>query len=546
MTDTGATSEPAETPAETPETPAATPAAADPVVEAVAKGYRFDGTALELGGLMTDAETLTDVRVRIPLGMLNRHGLIAGATGTGKTKTLQLLAEQLSAHGVPVFAADIKGDLTGLATPGQPSERLAARTKAVGQDWSPRSFPVQYYALGGVGTGIPVRVSVETFGATLLARVLELNDTQESSLGLVFHYAKGAGLPLLDLADLRAVLQYLTSAEGKADLAGLGGLSSATAGVILRELIAFQDQGADAFFGEPVFDAAEFLATDPDGRGRISLLELPNLTDRPAIFSTFLMWLLGDLFRTLPEIGDPDQPRLVFFFDEAHLLFDGASKEFLRTITQTVRLIRSKGVGVFFVSQSPTDIHEDVLAQLGSRVQHQLRVNTPNDAKALKRTVDTYPTSTYDDLGAVITTLGIGEAIVTVMNERGAPTPVAWTRLRAPESLMGATDPSTVEAAVRASPGYATYATAVERPSAVEMLAERTAAARAADEAAAEAETAGRKAPAEKRARTRAQAPRRPADDDSLLEEVVKSSAFKSAVNTAARELVRSVFKRRR
>jgi DNA helicase HerA-like ATPase len=535
MTDTPAAPEPTEPP----------PVEANPVTTAVARGYRFDGTALELGGLMTDAETLTDVRIRIPLGMLNRHGLIAGATGTGKTKTLQLVAEQLSTNGVPVFAADIKGDLTGLASPGAPSEKLTARTRSVGQDWSARSFPVHYYALGGVGTGIPVRVTVETFGATLLAKVLELNDTQESSLGLVFHYARNAQLPLLDLADLRAVLQYLTSDKGKADLAGLGGLSSATVGVILRALIAFGDQGADAFFGEPAFDSAEFLTTEPDGRGRISLLELPNLTDRPAIFSTFLMWLLGDLFRKLPEIGDPDKPRLVFFFDEAHLLFDGASKEFLQTISQTVRLIRSKGVGVFFVSQSPTDIHEDVLAQLGSRIQHQLRVNTPNDAKALKQTVNTYPTSTYDDLGAVIATLGIGEAIVTVMNERGAPTPVAWTRLRAPESLMGATDAAAVGAAVQASPSYATYATAVDSPSAAEILAEKTAAARA-EKAAAEAKAAAKQASAQKRVRRKAQPPTTPRDDDSLLEEVVRSSAFKSAMNTAARELVRNVFKRRR
>ncbi|MDH2412643.1 helicase HerA-like domain-containing protein [Nocardioides sp. CER19] len=529
-----------DTPA-TPGSESATPAS--PIETAVAAGYRFAGTALELGGLMTDAETLTDVHIRIPLGMLNRHGLVAGATGTGKTKTLQLIAEQLSANGVPVFAADIKGDLSGLATPGVPSEKLTARTASVGQDWSATSFPVQYYALGGVGSGIPVRVTVETFGSTLLAKVLELNDTQESSLGLVFHYARNAQLPLLDLADLRAVLQYLTSAEGKADLTGLGGLSSATVGVILRELIAFEDQGADAFFGEPAFDSGEFLATEGDGRGRISLLELPNLTDRPAIFSTFLMWLLTDLFRKLPEVGDPDKPKLVFFFDEAHLLFDGASKDFLETITQTVRLIRSKGVGVFFISQSPTDIHEDVLGQLGSRIQHQLRVNTPNDAKALKQTVNTYPTSSYDDLGAVITTLGIGEAIVTVMNERGAPTPVAWTRLRAPESLMGATDPAAIEAAIKASPSYATYAVAVDRPSAAEMLGEKMAAAQAAEKAAAEA-----KAEAAKQAAPRKKAPkagRSQPDDDSLLEDVVKSSAFKNAMNTAARELVRSMFKRR-
>jgi uncharacterized protein len=547
MTDSPAAPEPASVPA--PADPAAPAPPADPIAAAVAPGYEFEGTALELGGLMSDAETLTDVRIRIPLGMLNRHGLVAGATGTGKTKTLQLIAEQLSAHGVPVFAADIKGDLTGLATPGEPSEKLTARTRSVGQDWTATAFPVQYYALGGVGSGIPVRVTVETFGATLLAKVLELNDTQESSLGLVFHYAKNAGLSLLDLADLRAVLQYLTSDQGKADLTGLGGLSSATVGVILRELIAFEDQGADAFFGEPAFDSAEFLTTEADGRGRISLLELPNLNDRPAIFSTFLMWLLTDLFRKLPEVGDPDKPKLVFFFDEAHLLFDGASKDFLQTITQTVRLIRSKGVGVFFISQSPTDIHEDVLAQLGSRVQHQLRVNTPNDAKALKLTVNTYPTSSYEDLGTVITTLGIGEAIVTVMNERGAPTPVAWTRLRAPESLMGATDPAAVEAAIKASPSYATYATAVNSPSAAESLGERMAAAQAAEKAAAEAKEAAKQEAAEKAAEKRSaprKAPHHQKDDDSVLETVVKSSAFKNAVNTAARELVRGMFKKRR
>jgi len=550
MTETPAAPEPGGEPADSTAVPAAAPAADDPIVAAVRPGYEFAGTALELGGLMLDPETLTDVHIRIPLGMLNRHGLVAGATGTGKTKTLQLIAEQLSSNGVPVFAADIKGDLSGLASPGTPSQKLAARAASVGQQWAAKSFPVQYYALGGVGSGIPVRVTVDTFGATLLAKVLELNDTQESSLGLVFHYARNASLRLIDLADLRAVLQYLTSAEGKGDLAGLGGLSSATAGVILRELIAFQDQGADAFFGEPAFDSAEFLTIEGDGRGRISLLELPNLTDRPAIFSTFLMWLLADLFRKLPEVGDPDKPKLVFFFDEAHLLFDGASKDFLETITQTVRLIRSKGVGVFFVSQSPTDIHEDVLGQLGSRIQHQLRVNTPNDAKALKQTVNTYPTSSYDDLGTVITTLGIGEAIVTVMNERGAPTPVAWTRLRAPESLMGATDPAAIEAAVKASPSYATYATAVNNPSAAESLSAKAAAAEAAaqeaeaaERAEKEARAADKQARADKASRPR---PRSRQEDDSTLEKVVKSSAFRNAMNTAARELVRSMFKKRR
>src|SRR3954471_7518617 len=445
----------------------------DPVTAAVSAGYAFEGPVLELGRLMLDAERLTEVPVRIPLAMLNRHGLVAGATGTGKTRTLQLLAEQLSAQGVAVFAADVKGDLSGLAQAGVASEKLTARAATLGQQWRAPGFPVEFYAIGGLGSGLPLRVTMSAFGPTLLSKVLGLNETQESSLGLVFHYADHAGLALLDLADLREVVKYLTSDEGKADLKDLGGLSSATAGVILRELIAFSDQGADAFFGEPEFETSDFLRTTPDGKGLISLVELPNLQDRPAVFSTFLMWLLADLFHDLPEVGDVDKPKLVFFFDEAHLLFDDASKAFLDQIAQTVRLIRSKGVGVVFVTQSPTDVPDAVLAQLGSRIQHQLRAATPNDAKALKQTVNTYPTSAYDDLGAVITGLGIGEAVVTVMNERGAPTPVAWTRLRAPESLMAPTDPAAVQASVAASPRYATYAAAVDRESARELLAKK-------------------------------------------------------------------------
>jgi uncharacterized protein len=380
--------------------------------------------------------------------------------------------------------------------------------------------------------------------------VLDLNDTQESSLGLVFHYADRAGLPLLDLADLRAVVGFLTSDEGKADLKELGGLSSATAGVILRELIAFQDQGADAFFGEPEFESADLLQTTPDGKGLINLVELPNLQDRPAIFSTFLMWLLADLFHDLPELGDVDRPKLVFFFDEAHLLFNDASDAFLDQIAQTVRLIRSKGVGVVFVTQSPTDVPDEVLAQLGSRIQHQLRAHTPNDAKALKSTVNTYPNSAYDDLGGVITSLGIGEAVVTVMNERGAPTPVAWTRLRAPESLMGPADPAAMDAVVKASPRYDKYAAGVDRESAREKLAARLeeGAAKQAAEARAEAEAkeakertkAGQaKPPRSRSSRTGSGTPQ----DEGLVHDVVTSPVFKDFVRTAAREIARGMFR---
>jgi DNA helicase HerA-like ATPase len=506
---------------------------ADPISAAVAAGYQFEGATLELGGLMLNASDLSDVHVKIPLAMLNRHGLVAGATGTGKTKTLQLMAEQLSAAGVPVFAADIKGDLSGLSVAGEDSEKIRARAASVGQDWKPTAFPVEFFALGGQGAGIPLRATMSAFGPTLLSKVLGLNDTQESSLGLIFHYADKAGLPLLDLADLREVIKWLTSDEGQAALKDLGGLSAATAGVILRELIAFSDQGADAFFGEPEFETGDFLRTTVDGKGLVSLVELPNLQDRPAVFSTFLMWLLADLFHDLPEVGDVDKPKLVFFFDEAHLLFKDASGPFLDAIAQTVRLIRSKGIGVFFVTQSPTDVPEDVLAQLGSRIQHQLRAHTPNDAKALKQTVDTYPTSSYPDLGEVITSLGIGEAVVTVMNEKGAPTPVAWTRLRAPESLMAAADVASMDAQVKASPLYAKYAEAVDRESAREILA-------------AKLEAGAAKAEAEKAASEKNDAPKAPTrrrkQEKSMVEEVVTSTTFRQVMRTAAREIVRGVF----
>jgi len=438
-------------------------------VETIRAGYDFDGEVLEMGALV-NGDAMPEVQVRIPVAMLNRHGLVAGATGTGKTRTLQVLAEQLSANGVPVFAADIKGDLSGIASPGASSEKLLQRTKGIGQDWMPAATPTEYYTLGGQGIGIPIRATVSSFGPLLLAKVLGLNNTQESSLGLVFHYADRAGLPLVDLTDLRAVLSWLTSAEGKPELKELGGLSSATVGVILRELITFADEGADVFFGEPEIDTQLFLRTAADGRGIVSLLEIPGVQDKPALFSTFLMWMLADLFNDLPEVGDIDKPKLVFFFDEAHLLFKDASKDFINSITQTVRLIRSKGVGIVFVTQTPKDVPNDVLAQIGSRVQHQLRAHTPDDARALKQTVSTYPTSGYN-LGEVLTSLATGEAIITVMNEKGAPTPVAWTRLRAPQGSMAPTPSDQMTATVNASPLLATYGTTIDRESAREILA---------------------------------------------------------------------------
>jgi DNA helicase HerA-like ATPase len=546
-------------PAAAPPSTAAAPAPVAPAPlsadgEVIAKGYTFDEPSIQLGVLMEDDTPKPDAQIRIPLSMLNRHGLVAGATGTGKTKTLQLMAEQISAAGVPVFAADIKGDLSGIASPGQPSDKLLARTAKLGQDWRPQGCPTEFFSLGGQGVGVPLRATMSSFGPTLLSKVLGLNDVQESSLGLVFHYADTAGLPLLDLKDLRAVLTHLTSDEGKGELKSIGGLSAATVGVILRSLITFSDQGADAFFGEPEFDTADLLRVTADGRGVVSLLELPNLQDRPAIFSTFLMWLLADLFHDLPEVGDVEKPKLVFFFDEAHLLFADASKAFLTAIAQTVRLIRSKGVGIFFVTQTPKDVPDDVLAQLGSRVQHQLRAHTPNDAKALKQTVATFPRSAYD-LAEVLQQLGIGEAVVTVMDPDGAPTPVAWTRMIAPQSLMAPTPEEVLRPGVAMSALMTKYGQALDRDSAQEMLARKLeqGAATAAQERQ-RAEEAERAADAAKAAQQQERQDRqeRPApraaprassrQQKGMVEQIAGSTVFRQFARSAGREIVRGLF----
>ncbi len=506
-----------------------------PLIEQIRSGYAFTGPALDFGAAVVDGQSHPDVPVRIPLSALNRHGLVAGATGTGKTKTLQLMAEQLSAQGVPVFLADIKGDLSGLASPGASNDKVAERAAQVGQQWEAEGFPAEFLSLGGVGKGIPVRATITSFGPTLLSKVLDLNATQESSLGLVFHYADKNGLALLDLKDLREVITYLVSDEGKPELKALGGLSSATAGVILRNLIAFEDQGADVFFGEPELDTADLLRVAPDGRGLITCLELPELQNRPKLFSTFLMWMLADLFQDLPEVGDLDKPKLVFFFDEAHLLFDGASKPFQEAIEQTVRLIRSKGVGVFFVTQSPKDVPGDVLAQLGNRVQHALRAFTPEDAKALKAAVSTYPHTDYD-LAKLLTQLGTGEAVITVLSERGAPTPVAWTMMRAPVSLMAPSEAAVVDQLVASSSLAGKYAEVVDRESAYEKLRARL-------EAAPTPEEDPLPAPAPQQA---PEAPRPAKEEPGLVEQVVKSSAFRSAMRSAGtvigREITRSIF----
>lgn len=413
---------------------------------------------------------------------------------------------------------------------------------------------------------MPIRTTIEKFGPVMLSKVLGLNQTQESSLSLIFHYAQEQDLALIDLADLQSLLSYLMSDAGRAEIQQIGGLSKQTTGVIQRAVIGFAQQGADTFFGEPAFDVSDVLRTASDGTGIVSLLEVPGVQDKPALFSTFLMFLLSELFEALPEVGDQDKPKLVFFFDEAHLLFADASKAFLQKITQTVRLIRSKGVGVFFVTQTPKDVPSDVLAQLGSRVQHALRAHTPDDAKALKATVSTYPTSGYD-LGEVLQGLATGEAIVTVMNEKGAPTPVAWTRLRAPQGSMEPTPAVMMQATVLVSPLHAKYGVAVDPHSAAEALdarAEEAESARAAAEAEAAAAAAAVQAAKEaekaalaeaRKAEREAAAAEKKAEREQERKERERQAAGKKAADrvgsvvtsgarTVVNQLLRNLFKK--
>jgi hypothetical protein len=374
--------------------------------DAMTAGYGLTEPGLVIGSPMHEGELANDARVRVALSMLNRHGLIAGATGTGKTKTLQLLAGQLSKAGVPVFVADIKGDLTGLAAPGDATNpKLRERVASLDWTYQPSGHPVEYLSLSG-NLGAQVRATVHSFGPLLLGKVLDLNETQTSILALVFKYCDDYDLPLLDLKDLATTLKFLSSDEGKPILADYGGMSSASVGVLLRSMVVLEQEGADIFFGEPEFEVEDFLRTTPEGEGIISILELSDVMDHPRLFSTFMLWMLAQLYESLPEAGDLPKPKLCFFFDEAHLLFDDASEALMDQVERTARLIRSKGVGIYFVTQAPTDVPSSVLAQLGARVQHALRAFTPEDADALRKTARTFPMTDFYDVERAITSLG--------------------------------------------------------------------------------------------------------------------------------------------
>lgn len=443
-----------------------------PYEETVRQGYQFSGRVLTIGTFSEDGVPRVNTKVNLPLAMINRHGLIAGATGSGKTRTLQLLAESLSDAGVSVFVTDIKGDLSGMAQTPENSIEIQARATDLGQDWIPKARPVEFLKLGESGIGATVRTTITDMGPLLLSRILDINETQESALNLVFHWCDKQGIAIVDITDIRAVFVYITSPDGKAEINGIGGVSNSTAGVILRAISSLEAQGGGEFFGEPAFETRDLLMRNPDGTGQITCIEIPNVVDNPKLISTFVMWILADLFSEIPEVGDQEQPKLVFFFDEAHILFDGANPAFVDAVVRTVRIVRSKGVGIFFVTQTAKDLPADVLAQLGTKIQHVIRAFTPQDAKVLKDTVSTFPHSPYD-LEKTLISLGTGEAVVTVLNTDGKPTPVAVTKIWAPSGYMGSASDTVIQNSISNSALGNRYNQRIDPISAAEKLTER-------------------------------------------------------------------------
>jgi hypothetical protein len=506
----------------------------DPKVLAAAQAaFPKAGAAdvIPLGAVVHQGQIHPQPLVGLPLAMMNRHGLIAGATGTGKTKTLQLLGERLSAAGVPVFVSDVKGDVSGMATAGTSNPRIEERAQQTGTTWHPAGFPVELLSLSGA-LGAQLRATVSSFGPLALGKVLGLNETQSSVLALVFKYCDDRQLPLLDFKDLRTVLNHLTG-DGAASLKDYGGISKASVGVLLREMVALEQQGAGAFFGEPELEIDDLLEMAPDGRGRVSILELSDVQDRPALFSTFMMWMLAELYHRLPEVGDLDKPKLVFFFDEAHLLFKDASKAFLEQIELVVRLIRSKGVGIFFVTQNPKDVPPTILAQLGNRVQHALRAFTPDDDKALRAAARTFPKTDHYDVEETLTTLGTGEALVTVLTPNGSPTPPFATRIAPPASRMGPLTQPEMAPLLRTDQ-VRHYATPIDRVSAHEMISGRMAQRSDAPEPEVDTENYGEPAPS-----SRGRGRRDPGggEEDSSWTDALKSPVAR----TIAREVTRGL-----
>ena len=438
---------------------------------AMQAGYTFKGETIELGGPLFQGECPPGISVKMPLRMMNRHGLIAGATGTGKTKTLQVIAEQLSLKGVPTLLMDIKGDLSGIAAPAVSNAKIEERQQRMGIPWEPLSLPVELLSLSKE-PGAQLRATASEFGPVLLSRILELNETQSSVLSLIFKYCDDKGWPLLDLEDLRAMLRY-TSDSGKEEIEKeYGRVSGASVSTIMRKLVELEQQGAGSFFGERSFDPEDMLKLR-DGKGVIHIVRLTDIQDRPRLFSTFMLCLLAEIYSTFPEVGDADKPKLVIFIDEAHLVFDNATKPLLDQIESIIKLIRSKGVGIHFCTQDPSDVPDRVLGQLGMKIQHSLRAFTAKDRTTIKRTAQNYPLTDFYNSEELLTSMGIGEAMVTVLGDKGMPTPLAHTLVRAPGTRMDILNPEELSALVARSQLVTKYNEVINRESAAEILEKR-------------------------------------------------------------------------
>ena len=438
----------------------------------ISEGYSSKGESIILGGAILNGEAIADAFVKIPLKTLNRHGLIAGATGTGKTKTIQVLSEQLSSKGIPVLMMDIKGDFSGIAMPGEEKSFITERHQKINIPFSPSSYPVELLSLSDQ-SGVRLRATISEFGPVLFSRILDLNDTQAGVVSVIFKYCDDNQMPLLDLKDIKKIINYITE-EGKEEIANAyGKISTATTGTILRKIIELEQQGADLFFGEKSFEIDDLMRIDETGKGYINIIRLNDIQDKPKLFSTFMLSLLAEIYQQMPEKGDSEQPELILFIDEAHLIFNEASKALLDQIETIVKLIHSKGIGIYFITQNPMDIPSGVLAQLGLKIQHALRAFTANDRKSIKQTADNYPSSEFYNTEELLTSLGIGEALVTALNEKGIPTPLAATMMRAPTSRMDVLTESEIQAINSKSKLVKKYSELIDRESAYELLTQK-------------------------------------------------------------------------
>lgn len=438
----------------------------------ITDGYASKGDFITLGGAILDGQPVPNTHINIPLKTLNRHGLIAGATGTGKTKTIQVLSEQLSQNGIPVLMMDIKGDFSGIAADGEEKPFITDRHAKISLPYQVKSFPVELMTISEQN-GVRLRATVSEFGPVLFSRILDLNDTQSGIVSIIFKYCDDNRIPLLDLKDFKKTLQYATE-EGKEEFESeYGRTSTSSTGAILRKVIELEQQGAALFFGERSFEINDLMRIDENGNGYVNIIRLTDIQDKPKLFSTFMLSLLAEIYNTLPEQGDAGRPELVLFIDEAHLIFDQASKALLSQIETIVKLIRSKGVGIYFITQNPTDVPNGVLAQLGLKIQHALRAFTANDRKAIKMTAENYPLSDYYKTDEVLTQLGIGEAFVTALNEKGIPTPLAATMMRAPMSRMDVLTDSEIDQAIAKSKLARKYNEEIDRESAYEILGKK-------------------------------------------------------------------------